>query len=66
MEARKIEDAAYSAAYQYFLKEADVDGCPVLQLYAKECIRRMIEALKLSLLRKQTEKLVKLVLERNW
>ncbi|KAL8548331.1 hypothetical protein ACS0TY_007599 [Phlomoides rotata] len=48
MEARKIEDAAYSAAYQYFLKEADVDGCPVLQLYAKECIRRMIEALKLS------------------
>nr|GMC71916.1 Ran GTPase activating protein 2 [Ipomoea batatas] len=44
--AKQIEDAAFSVANNHYDKEPDGDGSSAVQLYAKECSKLIIEALK--------------------
>lgn len=44
--AKRIEDIAFSTANQQFEREPDGDGGLAVQLYAKECSKRILEVLK--------------------
>ncbi|KAG5223014.1 RAN GTPase-activating protein [Salix suchowensis] len=44
--AKRIEDVAFSAANEHYEKEPDGDGSSAVQLYAKECSKLILEALK--------------------
>ncbi|KNA14282.1 hypothetical protein SOVF_108820 [Spinacia oleracea] len=44
--AKQIEELAYAAANQFYEKEPDGDGSSAVQLYAKECSKLILEALK--------------------
>ncbi|XP_057475717.1 RAN GTPase-activating protein 2-like [Actinidia eriantha] len=44
--AKEIEDAAFTSANQHYKKEPDGDGSSAVQLYAKECSKLIVEALK--------------------
>ncbi|XP_021760436.1 RAN GTPase-activating protein 2-like [Chenopodium quinoa] len=44
--AKQIEEVAFTAANQFYEKEPDGDGSSAVQLYAKECSKLILEALK--------------------
>lgn len=44
--AKKIEDVAFSSANEHYEKEPDGDGSSAVQLYARECSKLLLEALK--------------------
>ncbi|KAB5544980.1 hypothetical protein DKX38_013092 [Salix brachista] len=44
--AKRIEDVAFAAANEHYEKEPDGDGSSAVQLYAKECSKLILEALK--------------------
>ncbi|XP_010677878.2 RAN GTPase-activating protein 2 [Beta vulgaris subsp. vulgaris] len=44
--AKQIEEEAFTLANQFYEKEPDGDGSSAVQLYAKECSKLILEALK--------------------
>ncbi|XP_044487112.1 RAN GTPase-activating protein 2-like [Mangifera indica] len=44
--AKKIEDVAFTTSNQHYEKEPDGDGSSAVQLYARECSKRLLEVLK--------------------
>lgn len=50
--AKQIEERAFTAANQHYEKEPDGDGSSAVQLYAKECSKLILEALKRGSTRK--------------
>ncbi|KAE8673847.1 RAN GTPase-activating protein 2 [Hibiscus syriacus] len=44
--AKKIEDVAFNTANEHYDREPDGDGGAAVQLYAKECSKLLLEALK--------------------
>lgn len=44
--AKQIEDAAFTTAAEHYEREPDGDGSSAVQLYAKECSKRLLEVLK--------------------
>ncbi|CAO2835286.1 unnamed protein product [Amaranthus hypochondriacus] len=55
--AKEIEEVAFNAASQFFEKEPDGDGSSAVQLYAKECSKLILEALKRGPASKDVKKL---------
>ncbi|KAJ8442551.1 hypothetical protein Cgig2_026493 [Carnegiea gigantea] len=51
--AKQIEERAFATANQHYEKEPDGDGSSAVQLYAKECSRLILEALKKGSARKE-------------